>query len=126
MKTHTGECHCGKVSYTVEDDLENVIECDCSHCYAKGLILSFVPQDNFHLTINGKEASPDESVSAGLTEYLFNKKFIHHVFCDVCGVESYAYAIMPDGQKTVSVNLRCFKDFDIGTVTIMKYSGKDL
>lgn len=30
--THRGSCHCGKVRFTVEGDLEQVIECNCSHC----------------------------------------------------------------------------------------------
>jgi hypothetical protein len=32
MALHKGSCHCGKVAYEVETDLEQVIECNCSIC----------------------------------------------------------------------------------------------
>ncbi len=71
MKTHTGGCHCGKVRYEVETDLEKVLICNCSHCEKKGLLLNFVDKDKFKL-LSGKDE---------LVEYQFNKKVISHLFC---------------------------------------------
>ena len=42
MALHKGSCHCGKVAYEVETDLEQVIECNCSICRRKGYLLTFV------------------------------------------------------------------------------------
>jgi hypothetical protein len=67
-----------------------------------GFVLAFSPRDDFHLK-SGEQA---------LTEYLFNKKAIRHLFCSTCGVESFAYGKMPDGSPIVAINVNCLDDVD--------------
>ena len=81
---HTGGCHCGAVGYEVETDLEGLVECNCSHCYRKGLVLGFVSPDAFRVTADGPQ-----------TEYLFNTHKITHLFCETCGVQSFARGTAP-------------------------------
>lgn len=116
MTTHTGGCHCGRFRYEVDTDLEKVIECNCSHCYKKGLILSFVPPAQFRLT-KGEESE--------LSVYFFNKKIIHHAFCPTCGVQSFAWATLPDGSKMCSVNVRCLDEVELDSLGITPFNGKD-
>jgi hypothetical protein len=80
MKTYEGGCHCGAVRYEVETDLAEAFDCNCSHCHKKGIILNFVDKEKFTL-----HTSEDM-----LMEYFFNKKAIRHLFCRVCGVQSYS------------------------------------
>lgn len=47
-----------------------------------------------------------------LSEYLFNKHKIHHLFCSTCGIESFAYADGPDGTPMVAVNANCLDGVD--------------
>ncbi len=42
---HNGSCHCGKVTFSVEGDIQQVMECNCSHCRRKGYLLWFIPVD---------------------------------------------------------------------------------
>ena len=129
MKTYTGGCHCGHVKFEAQIDLENekVIECDCSHCYKKGFVLSFIPASSFKLMLDGEVADVLSEELSGLTEYLFNKKWIHHMFCSTCGVQAYGHALEPkSGEQTVAVNLRCVDDLDFSTLSITKFNGKDL
>jgi hypothetical protein len=116
MKTYTGGCHCGKFRYEVDTDLEKVIECNCSHCFKKGLLLTFVPEVQFRLT----EGNENE-----LTEYLFYKKKIHHLFCPVCGVQSFARGENSKGEKLIAINVRCLDDVDLAELTITAVNGKD-
>lgn len=116
MKTYTGGCHCGKVQYEVQMDLNKVISCNCSHCSKQGLLLTFVPSDRFALI------SGDES----LTEYRFNKKFIQHLFCKICGVESFARGADPKGNEMIAVNVRCLDDIDVEALTLTPFDGKSL
>ena len=81
-KTYTGGCHCGRVRYEVTTDLASVMECNCSHCSKRGLLLTFVAPDKF-TTLAGDH---------GLTDYQFNKKMIHHLLCPSCGIELFAAA----------------------------------
>ncbi len=110
MSTYQGSCHCQAVKFSVEADLTEGIECDCSHCYRKGLILSFVPKSAVTI-LSGEDK---------LTTYLFNKKHIHHTFCSICGVQPFGSA-----DETVAINLRCLHDFDLSSVSIKPFAGKD-
>ena len=98
--THTGACHCGAVAYTVDSALDELIECNCSHCYRKGFILAFVPPEAFTLTRG----------EANLTEYRFNKRAIAHLFCKTCGVQPFGRGSTPDGKQMIAVNVRTLTD----------------
>lgn len=114
MKTHTGSCHCGAVTFTVTADIEKVIECNCSHCSKKGFLLAFVPAEQFTL-LSGED---------NLTEYRFNKKHIAHLFCKTCGTQAFGKGTSPDGKETVAVNVRCLPDIDPNILTITQVDGK--
>lgn len=94
-----GSCQCGAVNYDVEVDLDETITCNCSRCQRMGFVLAFTSLDSFKLNAGDQN----------LTEFLFNKKAIRHLFCRTCGVESFAYGVMPDGTKTVAVNVNCLE-----------------
>lgn len=117
MQTYQGQCHCGAVTYECQfEPLEKVFTCDCSHCDIKGLRLTFLPGTQFTL-LSGEEA---------LTEYLFNKKHISHLFCKTCGVQCFARGNDPEGNETIAVNLRTLKDFDSESLPEQRFNGKDL
>ena len=81
LKTYQGSCHCSKVRFEVEMDLTGqFVACNCSMCGRSGTILTFVPAERFKL-ISGEDA---------LTDYQFNKKQIHHLFCSKCGIKPFA------------------------------------
>ncbi len=113
MATYQGGCHCGAVRYEVETNLEKVIECNCSHCHKKGLLLNFVDKKDFKL-LSGEES---------LQEYNFNKKQIRHLFCKTCGVQSFAEGVT---MPKASINVRCLDGVDTTKLTITPYNGKDL
>lgn len=115
-KTYTGGCHCGAVRYQVSADLSQPIVCNCSHCYKLGWMLSFVPEENFTL-LSGED---------NLTDYQFNKKVIHHLFCKTCGIKSFGRGTGADGQATIALNLRCLDDLDVTTLSPMAYDGKSV
>jgi hypothetical protein len=116
MKTYTGSCHCGNVKFEVTADIKNVISCNCSICFKRGLLLAFVEADQFKLLT-------DESAQ---TDYRFHTMKIHHLFCKGCGVEAYGKGNTSDGGQTYAINVRCLEDIDIDTLTVTKFNGKDL
>jgi hypothetical protein len=115
-KTYGGGCHCGKVRYEVTTDLGRVISCNCSICSRKGLLLVFVKPEEFTLRTGQEE----------LTDYQFNKKRVHHLFCPACGVQSFATGALPDGRPAYAVNIRCLDDVDVSTLTLTPFDGKSL
>lgn len=115
-KMYTGGCHCGAVRFEVKLGLEKVISCNCSICVQTGLLLVFTPADQFTL-ICGED---------DLSDYLFNRKRIHHLFCSNCGVRSFASSVMPDGTEMRAINVRCLDDVDISTLTLTPIDGKNM
>ena len=92
VEHHTGSCQCGAVAYEVDVDISAPIVCNCSRCRRLGSVLAFAPRDAFRL-LRGEDA---------LTEYTFNRQVIRHRFCRVCGIEPFAYGVMPDGTPMVA------------------------
>ena len=115
-KTYIGGCHCGRVRYEVTSDLAMVMECNCSHCSKRGMLLTFVTPDKFRI----------EGGEEGLEDYQFNKKVIHHLLCPDCGVESFARGKGPDGKEMICINVRCLDDVDIKSLTVTPFNGRDL
>ena len=94
MVKYFGGCHCRAVTFEVEapEDLV-VFKCNCSICHIKQNHHFIVPQSNFTLL----------SGQSSLTEYRFNTRVAVHLFCSVCGVESfYRPRSNPDG---IGVNI---------------------
>ena len=115
-KNYPGSCHCGKVRFAVTADLSKVMECNCSHCARKGFLLTFVTPAAFNLT-SGED---------NLTEYQFNRKIIHHLFCRTCGIEPFARGKLPDGSSAIAVNVRCLEGVEISALNPMPFDGRSL
>lgn len=114
MQTYTGSCHCGNVRYEVEMELKGAMSCNCSICSRRGWLIDFVPASQFRLLT-------DESA---LTDYQFNKKIIHHLFCSTCGVASFGRGTGRDGSPMVAINVRCLEGVDVDALPIRKVDGK--
>lgn len=116
IKEYAGSCHCGRVRYRVSLDLSApAIACNCSICSRTGTLLTFVPADKFVLE-SGEEA---------LTDYQFNRKIIHHLFCSTCGVRSFARGQMPDGSPMVAINARCLEGVEPEQLKVQSYDGRN-
>ncbi|RKH62873.1 GFA family protein [Corallococcus llansteffanensis] len=115
MKTYAGACHCGQVQYEAQTDLAQVVSCNCSICSKRGLLLTFVPPEQF---------KPVAGVDSQKL-YQFNKKVIDHLFCPTCGVESYGTGKGPDGKQMYAINVRCLDGVDVSTLTPMPFNGRD-
>ncbi len=113
---HSGGCHCGHVRFEVEISLEPIVSCNCSICQKRGALLTFVPAPQFKL-LSGQD---------DLTDYQFNKKIIHHLFCSHCGVASFAQGTGPDGSEMIAINVRCLDDVDPAALSPMSFDGRSL
>lgn len=111
--TYQGSCHCGRIAFEVEGDIERVIECNCSHCSRKGYLLWFVPRAQFKLL------SPPESLAV----YTFNKHVIKHHFCPRCGCAPFGFG-ESNGAEMAAVNVRCLDDVDLSAVKRVFVDGR--
>ena len=111
---YEGGCQCGAVRYKVNLDLGHTVTCNCSRCLRLGSIMAFAPISEFKL-LSGEDA---------MTEYLFNKHAIHHLFCSTCGIQSFSRGEAPDGTTMAAINVRCLDGVDIEALSPQPYDGK--
>jgi hypothetical protein len=114
---YQGSCHCGRVAFEVEGEIDSGMACNCSMCRRKGSLLWFVPKAQFTLK------TPEDAAST----YLFNKHAIRHRFCANCGIHPYAEAVHPKTkQPTAAINLRCLEGVDLDTIKVVHFDGASL
>lgn len=113
---HTGGCHCGRISFTVEGTIESLLSCNCSICNKRGSLLWFVPYSQLSLKTPEKD----------LSTYTFNKHVIKHHFCAHCGCAPFASGIDPkSGDKTAAVNVRCLDEVNVNDFKINHFDGRN-
>jgi hypothetical protein len=111
-----GSCHCGQIAFTVEGEIGQVLECNCSHCSRKGYLLWFVPRANLQIT---------KGVGSTST-YMFNKHVIRHQFCPTCGCAPFGLGKDPKGNEMAAINVRCVEDIDLDGLDRKKFDGRAL
>lgn len=115
LKTYKGGCHCGKIQYEVEGDIQEVIDCNCSLCQKRGGLLWFTSGEHFKLL------TPVSDVGT----YTFNKHYIQHHFCGSCGIAPYSEGKKPDGSSAVAINVRCLENIDLAALKRKHVNGRD-
>ena|SRR6266404_1327159 len=110
---YRGGCHCGRVRFEVDSEIESVSECNCSVCSKKAYLHWMVPPERFRLL-----TSRDD-----LATYTFNTGAAKHYFCRTCGVASF-YIPRSDPDK-IDVNLRCVEGIDLSSLKISNFDGQN-
>ncbi len=111
---YQGSCHCGRISFQVEGEIENGLACNCSMCSRKGWLMWFVPRENLQLK------TPEDAAST----YLFNKHVIKHRFCPTCGIHPYGEATDPNGNPVAAINIRCLEGVDLASIPVQHFDGR--
>ena len=75
-QTYKGSCHCGRVQFEVDMDLDHVRVCDCSICRRRGALIHRVEEKCFRLL------TPIEELSL----YQWHTKTAKDYFCPICGI----------------------------------------
>ena len=113
---YKGSCHCGKMAFEVEGNLEKAMECNCSICSKRGSLHWFVSRDDFRLL------TPDEDAGT----YTFNKHKIKHRYCRECGCAPYSEGMAPSGAYMIAINARCLDGVDLSAVEVGPFDGRSL
>ena len=114
--TYYGSCHCGRVAFEVEGEIDNALSCNCSMCQRKGTLMWFVPRATLTLL------TPPETMAT----YTFNKHVIQHRFCPTCGCAPFGLGQDPKGKAMAAINVRCLDGVEIALLEVKHYDGRAL
>ena len=79
LEMREGGCHCGRVRFRAEIDLDLLSHCNCSICTKKGILHLGTDPATFQL-LRGKTA---------LKAYTFGTGVAQHTFCSHCGMHAF-------------------------------------
>ena len=111
---YKGGCHCGKVLFEVEGELETAVSCNSSIFSRKGALLWAVPRENLRLG----------AAQENLGRYLFHNHVIEHRFCRTCGIHPFAEDAGSGDGRSAYVNIRCLEAVDLASVPVMEFDGR--
>ena len=113
MKTYRGQCHCARVTFDAQADLDYVVDCNCSLCSKKGAL--WHPASEADLRILTGEGD--------LVLYQFNTKTAKHYFCRHCGIHPF-YVPRSDPDK-IDINVRCLDGIDLVALAVKQFDGRN-
>lgn len=114
MQTYRGACHCGKVRFEADLELDHVRVCDCSICLKRGALLHRVDDSHFRLL------TPLEELSL----YQWHTKTAKDYFCATCGILPFRRP--RTAPHLWSVNVRCLEGVDVASVPQKHLQGSKL
>lgn len=104
LETREGGCHCGRVRFRAEVDLDLLSHCSCSICTKKGILHLPVLHERLEILSGAEE----------MTTYTFGTGTAKHTFCRHCGIHAF-YQPRSDPEN-YSVNARCLDDYNPATM----------
>ena len=113
---YRGGCHCGRIAFEVDGEIDRVIECNCSICSRRGYLLWFVAPEQLRV------ATPE----ADLATDAFRARKIKHHFCPAYGCAPFAVGSDRKGVARAAVNVRCLEGVEPATLTVVPFDGRGL
>ena len=111
---YKGSCHCGKVQFEVDLDLDHVRVCDCSLCIKRGALNHRVEDSDIRIITPLDE----------LTLYQWHTKTAKDYFCPTCGILPFRRPRTAPEKWTV--NVRCLVAVDVDSIPIEQVHGSKL
>jgi hypothetical protein len=98
----SGQCHCGKISFTALIDPSRVIACHCADCqtFSGGPFRAAAPVVVENVSLQGTPRHYIKTAQSG------NKRA--QAFCSDCG--THLYATEPDQAKVLNLRVGCIKE----------------
>lgn len=125
MKTYTGSCHCGKIRFEVDADIDHVRQCHCSICSKRGALIHRVDETQLRLL-----SSLDD-----LASYQWHTRTAKDYFCPTCGILPFRRPRTLTQKETSqgivefrgwAINVRCLEGVDLSAIPIKQVYGRRL
>ena len=125
VPTYRGSCHCGRVRFEVDAELDHVRSCDCSICRRRGALIHRVEPERLRLL----------TPLVDLTLYQWHTRTAEDYFCPSCGILPFrrprarTAAETAEGMPAFSgwgVNVRCLEGVDLDAIPVKRIHGSRL
>lgn len=113
-QTYSGSCHCGKIKFEVDADIDHVRVCDCSLCKKRGALNFRVAEDDLRLLTPLGE----------LTLYQWHTRTAKDYFCPVCGILPFRRP--RTAPELWTVNVRCLDGVELASIPEKRVFGSKL
>jgi hypothetical protein len=113
-QTYQGSCHCGRVRFEVDADLDHVRVCDCSICRKRGALIHRVPRESLRMH------TPIEDMII----YTWHTHVARDYICPTCGILPFRRP--RTAEDILGVNVRCLDGIDLDTIPIKPVYGSGL
>ena len=108
-----GSCHCGRLAYTVDEDLPTE---------AMAVQLLDLPPPRRASPFHHAGQVQLRGRGVDVAGYKWNTQNISFEFCSTCGCAPFAHGTGPNGPM-VEINLRCAEDIDLDSLRITAFDG---
>jgi hypothetical protein len=113
MKAYRGSCHCGRVTFEVQANLDYVVHCNCSICRRRGALWHGATEADLRI-VTGE---------ADLTLYQFGTKTAKHYFCKHCGIHPFVRPRLD--PKRWAFNVLCIDGVDAASLPVRHFDGEN-
>jgi hypothetical protein len=107
-----GRCHCGRIRFEVEGELDDVSACNCSICTRTGYLHWPVAPERVRMLAGDGE----------WTSYRFGTRVADHRFCPTCGISPFRIA--RSDPDMITINVRCLEGIELDAVAIARFDGR--
>jgi len=123
LTTYQGACHCGRVRFEVDADLDHVRVCDCSICSMRGALIHRVEESQFRLLTPLQD----------LTLYQWHTRTAEDTFCPTCGILPFRRPSAPTAAERErgvaqftgwAVNVRCLEGVALSAIPVRPVHGR--
>ena len=125
MQTYRGSCHCGRVRFEVDLELDHVRSCDCSICRRRGALIHRVEADRLRML----------TPLGDLTLYQWHTRTAEDYFCPTCGILPFRRPRQRTTEEITQgfpafsgwgVNVRCLLGVELDAIPIRRIFGSRL
>jgi len=125
MKTYRGSCHCGRVRFEVDLELDHVRLCDCSICRRRGALIHRVEAERLRMLTPLSE----------LTLYQWHTRTAEDWFCPTCGILPFRRPRQRTAEEIAAghpdftgwgINVRCLEGVDLDAIPVRRVYASQL